>query len=365
MFNFTGYIYAYRIFDIGHEVDLKAAQHNLNSAANSDSFGFKRSLKSVVIEEKPLSFLLENINFEFEDHTYETKVVSKLWSFGALSICFQISIDKPLSEKQLLDLSIYLNNNDFLDTLAKEKVLDLMGEIKSSIKKPDLWSQSEEYVIFIDTMSLEKQTPEKVDKLIQGEFLYKLLSFEKTDNLSQQMKAPIVQNTIQYSNNDLIAIDWDSSYVISQNDSQDICDVIEFANIQLLELRYFDNLLDKEINNLFKEIMLTSPGVFNQTYQRLNRDATRLYLETLEVVERVENSLKVIGDIYYARVYRSALLRLKINDWRATIDRKLKSILDVCEMNKAEIEGKRSLVLEMIIIVLIAIEVIPFLYKLL
>lgn len=364
MNQFCGSIFAYRIVDIGHEVDLVLAKKSLSSVVKSDIFQFRRATKTVIIEEKPLIFYMETLEIDHDNRRYHAQVVAKLWSFGALSVCFQIDVPQSLGESELLSLANFLSGDETLDRITNKYVSYLIDQIGNAIKKPMVWDQSEEYLIFIETTSNRDDVRKKVQELIKGEFLYQLLSLEDKEKLSSQMKAPIVESTIQYSDADLVAIDWDSSYVISENDAHDICDVIEFANIQLLELRYFDNLLDKKINHLFKEIMSASPGVFNQSYQRLNREASRLYLDTLEVVERVENSLKVIGDIYYARVYRIALNRLKINDWRSTIDRKLKSILDICEMNKAEIEGKRSVVLEIIIIVLIAIEVIPFLYKL-
>ena len=361
---FSGQIYGYRMFDLGHEVDLQKAQNQLNQLGQSDRFQFSRTVKSVVMEEVPLTFSLEDIQIEYQDQVFEGRLVGKLWSFGALSICARIQVDKALSETELLEFVGFLNREELLDRLADEKARFLIRALGDALVAPELWSRSEEYIIFVEHHTDEHGVKLRVKELLDGEFLYKLLAFETKETLSDQMKNPIKENTLQYGTSDLVSVDWDSSFVISKDDAQDICDVIEFANVQLLELRFFDDLLDKKINRLFKEVMNASPTIFNESYKRLNREASRLYLETLEVVERVENSLKVVGDLYYARVYRTALSRLKINEWRASIDRKLETVLDICEMNKSEIEAKRSMILEIIIIVLIAIEVVPFVYGL-
>lgn len=348
----------YRLFDIGHEVDTKKAQTLLNQIGQSQEFRLSKGSKSVVIEDVPLILSLEDSIISIEDQNFKTQITAKIWNFGTLSISFRMEV-LALSAEKLLKLNGQINESEVLNKIAKEKAFFLINHLEPAIKKPRLWEKFEEYIIYIDKTPNQEQG--NIKNLIEGEFLYQLLVAESHSPLSEQMKAPIKNNVLQYSRNDLVVVDWNSAFVRSEGDAKDICDVIEFANGQLLELRYYDAMLDKKLSALYREVMASSQSIFNKKYTSINHEASQLYIEISEVVEQIENSLKVVGDLFYARIYRSAVDRLKIKEWQATVDNKLKNILDVSQINNTEIQTKRGHWLELVIILLIAIEVIPFL----
>jgi len=80
--------------------------------------------------------------------------------------------------------------------------------------------------------------------------------------------------------------------------------------------------------------------------------------DSTELVERVENALKLTGDVYLARVYSAALGMFHVREWRQGIDRKLAIIRDTYEMLNAESQAARSEALEIIIVILIVIEIV-------
>jgi uncharacterized Rmd1/YagE family protein len=78
--------------------------------------------------------------------------------------------------------------------------------------------------------------------------------------------------------------------------------------------------------------------------------------------ERVNNTLKLIGDQYLARVYRLASRRFHFESWDAAILRKLQTLDSIYGKMSDQATARRMEALEWIIIVLIAISiVIPFL----
>lgn len=78
--------------------------------------------------------------------------------------------------------------------------------------------------------------------------------------------------------------------------------------------------------------------------------------------ERVNNTLKLIGDQYLARVYRLASRRFHFESWDAAILRKLQTLDSIYGKMSDRASARRMEVLEWIIIVLIAVSiVIPFL----
>ncbi len=83
-----------------------------------------------------------------------------------------------------------------------------------------------------------------------------------------------------------------------------------------------------------------------------------LIVDVLELTDRANNALKIIGDAYYARIYRAAVLRLALGDWHQQIDRKLESIGDMYRLVNDRDRGSRDQFLEIIVIILIALELI-------
>jgi len=72
----------------------------------------------------------------------------------------------------------------------------------------------------------------------------------------------------------------------------------------------------------------------------------------------VENSLKIIGDFYLARVYEAAVEQLRIPAWKETVTRKQQILSDVYGWLKGEVDTARSLTLEVMIVLLIVVELL-------
>jgi hypothetical protein len=78
--------------------------------------------------------------------------------------------------------------------------------------------------------------------------------------------------------------------------------------------------------------------------------------DSTELVERVENALKVTDDVYLARVYSAALEIFRARAWRAGIDRKLAIVRETYGMLNAEAQAARSEAMELAIVLLILAE---------
>ncbi len=65
-------------------------------------------------------------------------------------------------------------------------------------------------------------------------------------------------------------------------------------------------------------------------------------------------------DVYYARVYAYALSLFKVHQWGKSIERKINIASRIYDMLYREIANKRTELLEVIIVILIAIEIVLF-----
>jgi len=135
--------------------------------------------------------------------------------------------------------------------------------------------------------------------------------------------------------------------------------VLEFANAQLLELRYYDLVLDRELPRMYDRIA-DARGRFRllgRRYSRLLSALQERVAEATELVERTENSLKMTDDVFLARIYATTLELFRGRAWRDDIDGKLAIIRDAYTMLNAESQARRSEALELVIVVLILFEV--------
>ena len=81
-------------------------------------------------------------------------------------------------------------------------------------------------------------------------------------------------------------------------------------------------------------------------------------MELTEVTEKVDNALKVTEDVYYAKIYRTAMMLFRSRDWELSIKEKLQVITNTYKMLYDEISTKRGHLLELGIFLLIVIEII-------
>jgi hypothetical protein len=104
-------------------------------------------------------------------------------------------------------------------------------------------------------------------------------------------------------------------------------------------------------------------ALFNRRYAPVLAELQRTVADSTELVERVENALKVTDDVYLARIYAAALELFRGRAWRAGIDRKLTIIRDTYAMLNDEQQAARSEALEVAIVLLIVLEVLLAIFR--
>ena len=137
--------------------------------------------------------------------------------------------------------------------------------------------------------------------------------------------------------------------------------MLEVATAQLLELRYYDELLDRELPRMYDRVEAAHrrlPAFGRGRYARIARELHVLVAEVTEITERIDNALKVTEDVYLARVYGGALELFRVPSWAAAVDRKLDIIRQTYTALHDEANTARAELLELGIIVLIMLEIV-------
>ena len=361
-----GRILVYRVFDIGEEVDLEKAEKILDESTTTRSkFRLKKiNRQAVIVSNDPLSINLGAYNYQHAGLEFNCDINAKLWEFGTLSITFEYVIPEGTSFDQLRLLSENIQDYDDLDDYARSRARELSQQIEAAMGRINLMNAlevNEDFILyFIEKFSRDYQD---ASKLLDEEDIAALILSEDKDVLSPQIYERLYESKLQYYKNDLAVIDWNSALVVEPSGSLDIPDVIEFALNQLLEMRYYDDLLDKKLREIYSAIELKEMSIFSSRYSDLALEAGQRYIEIAEIVESVENSLKVIGDLYHSVVFRMASRKFRFSDWQSSIDNKLDNLNDICKLLLDNINHRKSHLLEITVIVLITIELLPFLIQ--
>ena len=69
--------------------------------------------------------------------------------------------------------------------------------------------------------------------------------------LSDGARADLLRQRFSYYTDDLVVLTWDRAFIYEPRGDSDVADVLEIANAQLLEMRYYDELLDDELPRMY------------------------------------------------------------------------------------------------------------------
>jgi hypothetical protein len=285
-----------------------------------------------------------------------------IYDFGGVSVIYELPIEGPIEE--LVELSCALAASARFRDDARARVEHLMTFIEPAVTRPNIEALAEEYSIFQVSRFEGEIKPEELPGA-HGQVLARLLRAER-DPLSEQEVAEALGARVSFGLADVALIDWNAA-LLYDSEPEDVISVLEFANLQLLELRYLDARLDRSLDRSY-EILgarrgLTQLSLPGRTRAELRRVA-HFRIDGSILFEQVNNALKLIGDQYLARVYRAAAGRYRLAEWNAGILRKLETIEDIYEKVHDHSTEVRMELLEWIIILLIALELLlPFLRK--
>src|SRR5207249_704502 len=125
--------------------------------------------------------------------------------------------------------------------------------------------------------------------------------------LSAVERQEVLEQFLSYYPADLLVVGWMAAFIYdTPKGAAPVLQLLEYANTQLLEFRYYDDRLTAVLSHVHK-ILERRRGILGRSRtageaERLNR----IRLDVIELSERVDNAIKFLGDMFYARVYRLA-----------------------------------------------------------
>ena len=255
----------YRLFDVADEINLDLVQalwtsrNKIASRLRLDRI----STKSITFKDPPVLVELGSHEMELGGKTYLAEIKARIFDLGVISLIIRIPFEDDVTYDEYLDMAIVSENmpedeiHHYLDA-----VLETIRPACSNERVSDF---DEDFVVYY----FKENIPDWD--------LVPLLLKDRTP-VSEQTRRETLENRFSYAE-DITYLAWDSAVVYDQSGSLDVPDLLEFANAQFLELRYYDNTLN--------------------------------------------NALQVTEDIFYARIYTRYLSLLRASVWKDNIENKI------------------------------------------
>jgi hypothetical protein len=358
----AGAILAYRLFDVAYAIDLAKAEETWARTVRTGSSRGRLTTtppKAVAFGEPPVALGLGTIALALPEGPVQATATARLFDFGVVSIALRV----PVTDLSWAAFSQRLNAVDRVVGLAPATVLwtELLDRVRQGVGdgliRPTPATLEEDYLVGVANAFSDPMTAEA---LVGRLDLVPLRSGEQRP-LSEAARRDLLRHRYSYYTDDLVVLTWDRAFIYEPRGDTDVIDVLEVANAQLLEMRYYDELLDAELPRMYDLVEATRRRWALPGARRFADLARRLYTmvaEVTELTEKVDNALQVTEDVYLARIYAAALELFRVPTVSAAVDRKVSIIRDTYTALYDEAHSSRSEVLEIVILVLIAVEIV-------
>jgi hypothetical protein len=353
-----GVCHVYLATNLGFTIDVTRAEHMLGRDQIAQNFRRPR-LAPEPAQLQRHSFRVAQPGAQVQVGAFSTRAAVEitLWEFGAATFRYDIPVNHDLTE--LVALSDALWDHPQLLADARARATQLLSALGNAVDKPQVGERVEDYVAFELRLPADTAVSELWTSLAST--TASILRAEPAE-LSQEEIADALSMRCAYLPNEVVLIDWFAALMVG-DDMDDERLVIELSVAELLELRLLDEQLDHGIDAAYG-VLTRKRGWLSSLSTRAKDLAlvSQLQADAAVMFEGADNALKLVGDQYLARLYRIVSERFHLPQWDASIERKLSVLDGIYEKLAARASGRRVEMLEIMIVVLFAIDIVmPFL----
>ncbi|MGH7725771.1 MAG: hypothetical protein ACREOU_10145 [Candidatus Eiseniibacteriota bacterium] len=354
-------VIVYRLHDVGYEVNLERAAECLAASAPERRRPAARTeAQAIRIANPPVTVALATEQIRLGELPLTARVTARLFDFAVVSLRVEIALPADMEWPAFVEFARRVDLVPECAPLFDRSLASLLERIRPAVTAHAVAPVTEDYIVFrLDAIRTNGGPASPA--AFREDDLASILLGEK-EPLAESARRELLPHRFSYFTDDLAILTWNGALIVEPSvEDTDVQYVLEFANAQLLELRVYDDLLDRELPRLYAQVAARRGGpaaLLGRRYAAVLARIQRLMADTTEFVERVENALKVTDDVYLARIYSTALEIFRGRTWRAGIDRKIGILRDTYSMLSGEAQAARSELLELAIVALIVLEIV-------
>lgn len=357
----SGTFRAILLFDIAEAIDLRTLQDILGTTGSTRREpAFRHPAPEYVRFERPP--VVEQLGPSSTNDGTLLHARIRYFDYGVASV--ELRMPFHADWPQLIRLANRWIMSPELEGRASTLLRERLSRMSAALKKPDEgWTFEDYYVVQLDPIEtgsgvfpadvLVRQAGSEIAQLVRGE----------AAPLSASERQEVLQSTLSYYPCDLLVVGWVAAFVYdTPAAAEPTIDLLEYANSQLLEFRYYDGVLTRVLSDVYQQLerkrSLWSRWRMAGEAENLNT----IRLDYQELAERTENAIKFVSDMFYARAYRLAAARIGVNDYRNLVTGKLQTARDLYDSMVNEFHQGRAFFLELMVVIILIIEIV-FLFR--
>jgi hypothetical protein len=348
-------------FDIAEAIDLEKLGALLGPEAAPRSPGFVHLTPEYAQAQTPP--INESVSAIALPTGEKLRAKIKYYWFGVASV--ELTTDFECDFDALSGQSYRWMNAPEVENAAEDLLRRRLERLRPALIKPSAKWLDEDYLVIdiqsarhadgssISAAEMLEQYADQISRLVRGELA----------PLSLSERDEVLRGALSYYVNDLIVVGWAAALVYDKPDATSaIIDLLEYANTQLLEFRYYDEVLTALLSNVYSSLEGDESLLSRWRLPRRAGRVNRLRLDIMDLSERTEYAVKFISDTYYARVYRLCSVKIGVEDYRTLVSEKLKTAGELYEFMVTQFNERRMFVLEVVVAVLVLLDVILLLH---
>jgi hypothetical protein len=287
------------------------------------------------------------------DWTLHTQI--KYYDYGVISVLFELPFSGDW--KSLVELSGKWVPNHELERTAEEIVRERIKQIAPALVRIYQQWLSEDYYVFMLTEIAGQ--PRATDLLAEhGAQIAQIVRGESIE-LAQSEQEDVIRASLSYYPQDLTVIGWNASFICDNpNGARTSVQILEYVNSQLLEFRYYDELLTRELSLVYASLKARAGSLRRW---RMRQQASRLNTVTVEVtelMERADTAIKFVSDMFSARLYRLAANKVGVHEYKNLVTEKLATAAELYRFMIEQFNQSRGFLLELMVVIILVIELI-------
>jgi len=284
----------------------------------------------------------------------------KYYDYGVVSMVFELPFAGDW--ENLIQLSARWTSDTNFEKLASRLVRQKLERAAPALIKPyrdEDWLQEDYFIFHVREID---GSPTADDLLsTQSNHIAQVVRGE-TATLSEDERMEILASRMSYYPSDLAVIGWNAAFIYdTQSGAETAIQLLQYANSQLLEFRHYDELLTKELENVYDFLEVGGTGWWSRW--RTAKAASKLHtvlLDVNELTERADNAIKFLSDMFSARLYKLCAQKVGVPDYKDLVQEKLHTAEDLYRFMVEQFNQSRAFVLELMVVVILIIELVYF-----
>jgi hypothetical protein len=283
----------------------------------------------------------------------------KYYDYGVVSLEFELPFSGDWDT--LIQLSCRWTSDTNFEKLASRVARQKLERAAPALVKPykGEWLQEDYFIFHVREIEgapsadeLLASQRDRIAQVVRGEM----------SMLSEGERQEILQSRISYYPSDLAVIGWDAAFIYdTRAGAETAIQLLQYANSQLLEFRHYDELLTKELENVYDFLEVGGTGWWSRW--RTAQAASKLHtvlLDVNELTERADNAIKFLSDMFSARLYKLCAQKVGVPDYKDLVKEKLQTAEDLYRFMVDQFNQSRAFVLELMVVVILIIELVYF-----